>query len=182
MSAAGGSDRAGSWAPMHCNQRTTAVKTICSAWRGALDSKIHSSLQVDASIGVSPLGCTCWPWWYKAIPCAGENTNHQADKRVARNVPFRCLLCGRAPSTQQSQHARVSGFAPAVRGGMEAASAQKRDALERWARRASRADSPGPARSVRTQRPLQRSTMAACIGNRRPHFDRCREIARGGPL
>ena len=48
MSAAGESDRAGSWTPVRCNQRMTAVKTICSAWRGALDSKIHSSLQVEA--------------------------------------------------------------------------------------------------------------------------------------
>ena len=55
MSAAGGSDRAGSWTPVRCNQRTTAVKMICSASRGVLDSKIHSYLQVDAHGGISPL-------------------------------------------------------------------------------------------------------------------------------
>lgn len=39
--------------PVRCNLRTTAVKRICSAWRGAFDSKIHSILQVDAQGGIS---------------------------------------------------------------------------------------------------------------------------------
>ena len=80
MSAAGGSDRAGSWTPVRCNQRTMAVKRICSAWQGALDSKTYSSLQVDAQGGIRPLGCSVRPLRIEATTCAGENTIHLVEK------------------------------------------------------------------------------------------------------
>ena len=80
MSAAGGSDRAGSWTPVRCNQRTMAVKRICSAWQGALDSKIHRSLQVDAQGGNRPLGCSVRPLRIEATSCAGENTNEGLER------------------------------------------------------------------------------------------------------